>query len=240
MGLGQGQSSEEANLFLRPLADVPYLKIVDYTRPVMGASSRDEEEKLGDCEGGTLVFRPNKGQKRHKLENVTKEQWVAASLRIMDALTRSGKLPQHLTSDYLGYIIFITDLAQQYQWQDVLQYDDLYRREQAKLECRWGTPIATLGRLWLQPRNMNNNGIGPRQAPNNNQNKKPNNFGSIAKSVPQKGPIDPQTGREMCMAYNRGSCRFANDCRHLHICSVPSCRKPHPRVQHPSPPTHSA
>jgi hypothetical protein len=231
VGMAENPQAEGAQLFLRPLADVPYLKILDHVRPVLGGP-RDDEEKLGVCDGGTLVFRPHKSQK--KLEQVTKEQWFAAALRIMDALSRAGKLPSHLVPDYLGYLIQITDLAQQYLWHDVLLYDDLYRREQAKLCCKWGAPIATLGRLWLQPRSTPQNvGHKPLQS-----SRKPPAYGNgntYSRPAPQKGPLDAQTGREICLAFNKGACRFGTECKYVHVCSVPGCGKSHAKPQHPSP-----
>ena len=188
--------------------------------------------------GALWFFAPPKGQKKLKLDQVTKEQWFAATLHIQDTLTRAGQLHAGLIPDYYGYLIFVTDLAQQYLWQDVLQYDDLYRREQAKLQCRWGTPIATLGRLWLQPKNV----YQPHNlssSKSNTINRKPNKPNEVPLRGPIIGPIDKQTGREMCLAFNKGYCRFGSACKYLHICLEPSCGKPHPKSQH-SKPHHSS
>ena len=236
-GIGTGgftfQSMNPTGLFLRPLADVTYLKIVDFVSPVLGSPVEDDETLI-NVPGGSLKFRAESKNKKPKLENISKEQWFAASLKILDKLLITKELPPSNTSDYLAYLVHITDLAQQYLWADVLMFDDSYRREQAKLRCRWGLDIPTLSRVWLQPKahvqNRTTNGGGINQH-NHYKSQRPQKNPSQHNNP--KGPIDPTTGQEICLAFNRGNCRFGLSCRYRHACSVVSCGQNHNATEHP-------
>ena len=238
-GIGTGgftlQSMNPTSLFLRPLADVTYLKIVDFVSPVLGSPVEDDETLI-NVTGGSLKFRAESKNKKPKLENISKEQWFAASLKILDKLLITKELPPSNTSDYLAYLVHITDLAQQYLWADVLMYDDSYRREQAKLRCRWGLDIPTLSRVWLQPKahvqNRPTNGGGIYQH-NHHKSQRPQKTHRSSQHNNPKGPIDPNTGQEICLAFNRGNCKFGSSCRYRHACSVVSCGQNHNAIEHP-------
>jgi hypothetical protein len=223
-----------ANLFLRPLADVNYFKIVEFASPILRGHT-DDEETVIDVQGGSLLFKPSSKSKKIKLENITKEQWFAASLRILDKLLISGQLKGRQIPDYLAYLIHVTDLAQQYQWSDVLLLDDAYRREQAKLNCPWGTPIATLERVWLQPKGHLHNktkfqGNFKQSQMTGKDHKTAGNTYSQSKVT--RGPIDPKSGKEICIAYNNNRCKCGLSCRYVHVCSTDGCGQSHSSIEH--------
>ena len=61
----------------------------------------------------------------------------------------------------------------------------------------------------------NNNGGGG-AGNHGNQNRKPN-------------PVDPKTGKQVCLAWNNTQCGYAN-CKFTHVCMI--CYEAHPRFKH--------
>ena len=127
-------------------------------------------------------------------------------------LLQQGQLQTNNIFDYLAYTVQISELATEFTWGSVLQYDDAYRRKQAQGNLQWGSQLQHIDRLNLKVRE-------PKQ-----------NTGSSHRYNSNK---EASTGSEMyCRLYQKLACPWGDRCRYPHVCSAPNCRKSHPLAQH--------
>ncbi len=193
--------------------EVKYPDIVDFV-PGLIMPSANQGVMLG--ENAELLLKM--GDKKPKLENVNPFQWSAANCRILYQLISSGKisdLPGVL--DYLGYTVKISELACRYQWQSVLLYDRQYRYLQTALGFPWGKDTPHLSSVNLREKHDQ---LAQKQASGRSRAKM----------------FDIQSGKEICISWNGGKCRFGTGCKYAHVCAMPSCGKPHQKINHPKNP----
>lgn len=180
-----------------------YMKIVDFVRP----GREQAEQQVWEENSCSLVLKT--GQKKVQLEKVSTMQWSAASQRIMCELVREGKLQPAEMLDYSAYTVMISELALNFTWQSVLQYDDAYRERQAQSGFRWGSDPPHLDKL-----------LRVRDFPQQQQQKQ----GTRHQSPDQKDIF--------CRLFQKDNCPYGHTCKFAHVCAAPNCRKSHPLSQH--------
>jgi len=147
---------------------------------------------------------------RIKLEKVSPGMWMVANIRILRALM---KAPHFDVSQYLKYTEMVGELACRFAWQSVLLFDEEYRQRQAAGDFEWGTDAPHLSTVILRDR------AAPLAAPRR-------------QDGPQRRPVT-NTGREICIQYNKGGCTYGQRCRFEHCCSI--CKAEHPAKDHTGP-----
>ena len=95
------------------------------------------------------------GPRKTRLKNVTPAQWGTANIRILTESLRTGALEQSALYDYLAYTIKVGEMADQYNWQSILQYDRAYRIQQATHGFRWGSDSPHLTTVHLRDEQHN-------------------------------------------------------------------------------------
>ena len=128
MFLGLQQKGTRAKQGEKPLLIPDFVNLGTY-------DNREEEQEIGNnSSGAKIVIRSARG--KPKLEHVTLSMWVAANLRIMHELLRTGKLSATPTAiaDYLAYTIKFAELLESHTLASALAYDNEYR----KLQCEYG------------------------------------------------------------------------------------------------------
>ena len=101
-------------------------------------------------------------------------------------------------------------------------YDKEYRSLQADLDdLPWGANVGHLSTVHLLPKQATATARPAATA-----------AAAAARNKPAKktGPIEPKSGREICLGFNTGRCSFPG-CRYLHVCTT--CFADHPVTEHP-------
>ena len=169
---------------------------------------------------GRLVF--ESGPRRPKIENISPFQWQAANARIMYQLIVDGKLGGQGILDYLAYTVKIGQLGERFEWPTVLFYDRQYRELQAQLGFQWATDNPHLHRVYLKEKPVGKQNQGRSKGSN-----------QTARQNTVKGQTDPNTGKEICINYNRdekNACTYGDNCKFLHVCTT--CHKAHAKSEH--------
>ena len=206
----QRHDSNDARVFLVSgggKSQAPHYDIVDF---VPGVLCQRESLVVPGSEG-KLLFEG--GPKKPRLESITPHQFYAANSRILFKLIESGALTESGIIAYLGYTVKIAQLADRYVWSSVLLYDRQYRELQAELKFAWGSDCTHLHQIVLREK-----------APTTPAIKRP------AQKTPI--PLDPASHIEVCLNFNKGSCKIGPTCKFSHVCSL--CFQNHPRVKHGS------
>lgn len=148
-------------------------------------------------------------------EQISVGQWVSANSSILQQMISSGDLIDWDNRDcsklsaYLAYTKQIGDLVDGgYRFQDVLRYDDSFRRLQHETGRRWNEEsFQLLSRHLLAP-------------------------GSSQASVNQRtGSQKPGSRQQICLLFNRPQgCRFGATCKFQHACAI--CKGEHPAADH--------
>lgn len=141
-------------------------------------------------------------------ENVTLEQWGFANIQIMNALTKSGNLPN--SAPYLQYTADIFRLASKYVWFSVLLYDKQYREQQARENFECGTYRQDLREFNLVHKSYKATSRAFQEAGIQTP------FHNSAPDRRLKGPFLPNE-KEICRSFNsnmctRPTCRMAYNC----------------------------
>ena len=157
-----------------------------------------------------------------KLDSVTPFQWLSANCRIMATLIQSGKIAGRDILDYLAYTTKVGEMATRYTWASVLNYDEQYRKSQAAYGFRWGSDSQHLALVALRER----------QASNQPARRSAQQTARTANPRPAPRVRGP-SGREICMQWNQGNCRFAPRCQFEHCCSV-CMQADHRATAHPT------
>ena len=184
--------------YLLPPAKIKYHQITKFVH-VRGQEEEKEEEVFGDGKRRLILKNTTKTLQVHQ---VSPMQWCGANVKILMELLREGNLSPISIPDYLAYTAKIADLAEVYQWTSVLEYDDLYRKNQAESGFRWGTEAPHVHRVCLRFKEKSSNA--------NNKEKK----------------------SRVCINYQYRKCQRGNSCNYRHICSAPGCGKSHPLAEH--------
>ena len=75
----------------------------------------------------------------HPYLGIYLEEWGAANMRLLNHLLASDNLRRDEIEFYLAYSTKIFDFAEIYDWNSVLNFDYLYREQQAEHRFKWGT-----------------------------------------------------------------------------------------------------
>ena len=156
--------------------------------------------------GGQLVYKSEKS--RVKLDKLNPAQWCAANCKILQELILNTR-DFNVVGQYLEYVKRMCELAECYEWPSILQYDQAFRAHQQTTKCRWDDHCPHIDRLYLR--------VLPKSVTNNES-----RF---------RGGRGKMSMQEPCRLYNMGKCYY-QQCKFIHVCSVPGCQKPHPQVSH--------
>ena len=164
-----------------------------------------EKERLAIGSEGKVVLET--GPKRPALHKVSLGQWNCANTRILDCMILEGNMDLKSIPDYLAYTQKINRMQERYEWETVLLFDRGYRQLQATIGMRWGVDVRHISDIHLREKVAANTVAGSRrdrQARGNGRGK--------------QGPVDPKSGKDICLNFNRGQCLYQN-CRYIHVCS---------------------
>ena len=101
-----------------------YYKVVDFAHSVI----QHEKDKVL-VEDGAAKLSVNYGYVKPKLEQISLQEYVIASIRILNCLIQDGQIGEYSDlKDYLAYLIESVELAMRYEWRSVLEYDDNFRQ----------------------------------------------------------------------------------------------------------------
>jgi hypothetical protein len=183
-------------------------KYMDITEFVQGTSQEiANEQVLGEADGGQIIFKT--GARKVRLDQVS-PKWLAANLRILVELLRTGVLKQSVVFDYISYTVKISELTDSYQWSSILNYVRAYRMMQAQHCFRWMSDTPHLDSLHLRPRFQQGNTAKCRYTP-------PVSRGGLTHTQLDRSPAEqPQT----CRLFQRNACPWGDACRYKHICSA--------------------
>jgi hypothetical protein len=132
-----------------------YRSIVEY----IPKGARQSAESAEEHEMAPGIVLSLSGGKRIKLDSVTPAQWVSANACILaDILKRDNPGP-HTAIDYMSDTTKIGELATQFTWKSVIQFDDQYREKQHEFKFRWGSDTPHISTVKLIPRHPAN--LGP-------------------------------------------------------------------------------
>ena len=75
---------------------------------------------------------------------------MEASLRILRLMITEDKVDLTCVLQHVGYLIKVATLAQNFKWDQVLKYDQEYRKSQAELAFPWGADNSFLMQVYLK------------------------------------------------------------------------------------------
>lgn len=191
----------------RPTPDTDLLNVVGPKRP--GDALTGNEIVISSLSSGAqLVLKTD--HVRPKLETLSIAQWCAANCKILHLmLTKTSSI----VIQYLEYMKRVCELADHYEWQSVLKYDEAFRALQKQSKCRRDADHPDLDRLYLRLRLSDKGMAGGKSV---------SHFSNSSKAGKRPDP---------CRLFNVGRCNL-NRCKFAHVCSVPKCNQPHPVINH--------
>ena len=208
---GQGKA-----LIFDPLLDRPLGNVTKKARDIRDyvtsqVKDSDHDTTSGTIQMGSVEFAMKTN--RIPLEKITIAQYMEASLRILRAMVTEDHISFETAMSYVGYLVKIATLAQSFKWQQVLKYDQEYRKVQAELDFAWGADNTFLMQVYLKSHPQDDTAyatsryIGSAPKPVSHQSRGPRN-------IQQK--YDPSSRSPICQKYNgRAGCHMVN-CAHLH------------------------
>ena len=171
--------------------------------------TRGEENTTLSLGGVEFTTTANKKVSHEKL---TMAQYMEGALRIVRAMVIEDGASLEQVMDYINYIIQVSVFGQTFAWSNVMQYDKVYRNEQAALGFRWGTASAFLMTSHLQKPQPTASGLV----------KKTGNKMQTAK--------DPKSGKIICHKFNGTNGCDLVVCNYAHVCKT--CYGDHAEVSH--------
>ena len=84
------------------------------------------------------------------IDKVTIAQYMEASLRIVRSMVTENNVQFPEVMNYVGYLVKIATLAQSFKWEQVIKYDQEYRKSQAELGFTWGADNSYLMQVYLK------------------------------------------------------------------------------------------
>ena len=187
----------------------------DITDFVPGFIVEKERVAIPGSEGRVVL---ETGPRRPALHKISLAQWNCANCRILDTLILEGSANLNTIPDYLAYSQKINRMAERFEWETVLLFDREYRQLQASVGMRWGVDVRHLSDIHLREKV---------QAPSQGQARRDRQNRGANKA--RANPVDPKSGKELCINFNRGQCNYQN-CRYAHICS--QCFESHAASTH--------
>ena len=94
------------------------------------------EDRSGTITVGSVELAMKSG--KVPLDKVTIAQYMEASLRIVRSMVAEDNVQFPEVMNYVGYLVKIATLAQNFKWEQVIKYDQEYRKSQAELGFTWG------------------------------------------------------------------------------------------------------
>ena len=243
---GGMRKADADNLMLRRGKHVNYHDIADFVPSFLKERERTE---VAANKSGAFYFEA--GPSRIPLNKISVEQWGMANARIMCCLIEEGKLLGREVEKYLEYTVRVNQLFTRFQLESVLMYDREFRVMQAKEGSSWGEESQHLANIYLVDLRFGNNAFGGNNRNNSGRNNNRNgqfsnhsggqNHGGFRNNNGNGGagnqgnqnrkpnPVDPKTGKQVCLAWNNTQCGYAN-CKFTHVCMI--CYEAHPRFKH--------
>jgi hypothetical protein len=127
----------------------------------------------------------------HPYLGIFLEEWGAANMRLLNHLLASGQLKRSEIEFYLAYTTKIFEFAEIYDWNSVLNFDYLYREQQAEHKFKWGTFSPHMELQILVPKR--------------------------ARQTGSNGTPLQSSQKEECKIFKaKGSCPFGVSCRYQH------------------------
>ena len=168
------------------------LKITDFLlEPAKSRVSRSRREQVSFssmAEGGIAI-------KTEENSNyyISFDEWSGANMRLAAHLLSTGGIAENKLVYYMAYTTMISDLAAQWDWGSILQFDTRYRDLQANHGFNWGTRLSHEQQQYLRPRRTTHNPKG------------------------NKGNKGGQDAQQICRNYAaKGECGFGNQCKYSH------------------------
>ena len=186
----------------------------DITDFVPGFIIEKERVTLPGSEGKVVL---ETGPRKPLLHKITIPQWNCANARILDTLILDGN-SLNAVPDYLAYTQKVNRMAERFEWETILLFDREYRQLQSTVGMRWGVDVRHLSDIHLREKVQ---GLSQGQARRDRQNR---NSGK-----PRNNAVDPNSGKELCLNFNRGQCLYQN-CKYAHVCS--QCFEGHAATTH--------
>ena len=188
----------------------PHLSIKDFVKRELYNDVNEEVIFTGN-EGSQLALKSNK--RKITTREVSVHQWVGANQRIFVKLSPlfSGKEAM----EYNEYVCQISDLFAKYNVKNVMEVDEMHRKEVAETGRAWNSiNVHLFHLLWEATPNVSH------QNQNFRKNKKFSDLDS--------------RGNKICLQFNTpAGCRFKGNCKFRHVCSIPGCfQASHPSYLH--------
>ena len=183
-------------------------------------ASHCRDENSGDRSGTITVGSVELAMKNSKipLDKVTISQYMEASLRILRAMVAEDGMQFSDVMNYVGYLVKISTLAQNFRWEQVLKYDQEYRKAQTELGFAWGADNSYLMQVYLKSHVSDSTHNWGKSRPSYNKPSArytPSGSGS-RRDLPEK--FDPASGKAICQKFNgRAGCQWPT-CRYAHVC----------------------
>ena len=156
---------------------------------------------LGASADDGVVLQTDDG---HPYSGLTLSEWAAANCRLMAFLLSSGQLAPSDADYYLAYTTNIFEYYESYEWENILDFDYLYRERQSEHGFQWGyIPTNMELSLLASPRRKPTLGQGAR-----------GKGGALNKQQPASQP----KSTEECKLFknNNGRCPYGEACKYVH------------------------
>ena len=232
-------ASAQAKILLQPKSSTAckYCKIIDFVHSII----RQENEKIL-AEGGTAKLSVNYGYVKPKLEQVSIQQYVIGSIRILNCLIQNRQIgDESILQQYLAYLVKTMELATRYEWKSVLYYDDHFRQLQATYNIPWVFESHHMNTVRLIPLAKPVSGYGISRPECGYKKKYSTNSTHTASSSNFSSELHADCtadGRVICRMFNgTNGCTLFN-CKFSHVCNLKlngkACGQNHPSYKHGS------
>ena len=167
-------------------------KIPDYIRHCKFFEQKDQTFEI--C--GLSV---TKKESAADFKKVTIAQYMEGAMRILREQVLDDEMSRAQIVNYVNYIIQVSAFAQTRNWESVLNYDSVYRREQHAQGFRWGAQSAFLMST-----------LRPKDTPAVRDESK----------TKKQDSINPKSKKIICGRWNSWSGCSSQECRYDHVCKI--------------------
>ena len=112
--------------------------------------ARKDRMILTQGEDGSISVKANDKESYY----ISMSEWGAANMRLMNYLLQNGDLPRDHVEYYLAYTMQVFELADNFEWASVLQFDSRYRDLQAEHGFPWGDMRLSQQMQVLRPKTL--------------------------------------------------------------------------------------